>query len=75
MTHAAGDQGALYVQPAHRRRGLARIAVQARLESQRQRNKNVRGHVWVERGNEASEGLWRAMGWERAWGGQWIYVR
>ncbi|ORX35009.1 hypothetical protein BD324DRAFT_652730 [Kockovaella imperatae] len=76
MTHAAGDQGALYVHPEHRRRGLAKWIVQANLARERKRSGGqVRGHVWVMRGNEASEALWRSMGWKKYWAGQWIVLR
>ena len=74
MTHAAGDQGALHVEPDNRRRGLAKWVVLANLEREREAGRDVQGHVWVQRGNEASEALWRAMGWEKAWTVQWIHL-
>ena len=67
LTHSDLSLGSLYVLPQHRRKGLAKRVVQHRLSQPGA----FRGVVYVETGNEASEELWKSLGWEKAWETVW----
>lgn len=73
MTHAAGDQGVLYTIPEWRRKGLAKIVTYFRLKESAK--SGVRGFVWVFAGNQASNDMWKGLGWEKQWTAQWIYLK
>lgn len=73
LTHADGDQGALYTSPEYRRRGLARWVTQERLKEAGK--SGIRGFCYVFIGNEVSGKLWENMGWRRGWRVQWVYTR
>lgn len=67
LTHSDLSLGSLYVTPEHRRKGLAKRVVQHRLAQPGA----FRGVVYVETGNEASEALWKSLGWEKGWETVW----
>lgn len=61
MTHGDGSVGALWTQPAYRRRGLAKVVLARHLADLAEQG--VPGHCYVEEGNDASMRLWEGMGW------------
>lgn len=91
MTHADGSIGALYTLPEWRRKGLAKIVVAERLRSmaetpslgrteeekqlRAEASRKLRANLQVEENNEASEALWKGLGWEPAWSVGWVYSR
>lgn len=67
LSHSDSALGTLFVMPDHRRKGLAKQVVHHRLAQPGA----SRGFVFVEKGNEASEGLWETLGWEKGWETVW----
>ena len=72
LTHLDGSLGMLYTSPLHRRKGLGRQVVQEHLA--RFAEKDSRAFAYVSTENEASEALWRGLGWE-SWEVGWWIVR
>lgn len=70
LTHPDGALGFLYTSPDLRKRGLGRQVVQHRLASV---GADRRSFAFVATGNEASEALWKSLGWEK-WGVGWASV-
>ena len=74
MTHGDGSLGALWTQPAFRRRGLAKVVMAEHLAKEEARG--VPGFCYIEEGNEASMKLFSSLGWSPLpWTTYWIYER
>ncbi|KAL7420363.1 hypothetical protein Q5752_005333 [Cryptotrichosporon argae] len=73
MTHADGSLGALWTDPAHRRKGFAKAVTAHRMAEMSRFDERARGWVCVFVGNVESERMWEGLGWERAWTVEWVY--
>jgi ribosomal protein S18 acetylase RimI-like enzyme len=73
MTHGDGSLGALWTEPAYRRRGLAKVILKSHLADQAKYG--IPGFCYVEADNAASMALWESLGWQRMpWISYWMYV-
>jgi predicted GNAT family acetyltransferase len=71
MTHGDGSIGALWTQPAYRRRGHAMAVLAAHIRKEEARG--VPRFCYIEEGNDASMRLFASLGWTPLpWSVYWI---